>query len=460
MLLLETISRAPSRVARALRYGVLLLVLIALNAFREVASQYQPYLRGPLIRVLGESGVLWAALVLGAITVTVLVVWHSALYRLVMRGLLVLSLFVPVTVGQAVWKASNYDDSRFLDGPPAPHLDISARPDPHIVWIIFDEFDQRLAFEDRPKGFQLPELDRLRDTSIYATHAYPPSSATMISLPSLITGRRIAETRVVNGRELDIQYDGSPSMVNWTTEPNVFSRTRALGFNTGLVGWYHPYCRILNNDLTSCYWNEIELASNSNGRQFTQVLPNQLRSLLETSIYSPFGRSLVTKKRALNYMNTIDAARRLVADDSISLCFLHLQPPHTPQAFNRRTGKFDLGNSSVSGYLDGLALADHTLAQLRLSMEQAGNWMNTTVVVSSDHWFRDAKVFDGKLDHRVPFLIKLPGQTTPLSYGARFNTVITQELLLDILRGKVVSTSDTVKWLNLHQHDAGNNPQS
>ncbi len=87
-------------------------------------------------------------------------------------------------------------------------------------------------------------------------------------------------------------------------------------------------------------------------------------------------------------------------------------------------------------------------------MEDAGIWNSTTVVVSSDHWFRDAKVFDGKLDRRVPFLVKTAGQTAPLAYGEPFNTVLTQDLLLEVLRKEVATPQDVHAWLSWHQNDA------
>src|SRR2546425_7901138 len=39
---------------------------------------------------------------------------------------------------------------------------------------------------------------------------------------------------------------------------NLFRRARALGYDTALIGWYHPYCRVLGSDLTRCYWEAAE----------------------------------------------------------------------------------------------------------------------------------------------------------------------------------------------------------
>jgi hypothetical protein len=39
------------------------------------------------------------------------------------------------------------------------------------VWIIFDELSQAIAFGNRPPGLSLPNLDRLKAVSLFATAA-------------------------------------------------------------------------------------------------------------------------------------------------------------------------------------------------------------------------------------------------------------------------------------------------
>jgi len=41
----------------------------------------------------------------------------------------------------------------------------------------------------------------------------------------------------------------------------------------------------------------------------------------------------------------------------------------------------------------------------------------------------------------VPFLLKLPGQTSSLPYGKPFNTVITRQLITDILEKRLTDPS-------------------
>jgi arylsulfatase A-like enzyme len=98
-------------------------------------------------------------------------------------------------------------------------------------------------------------------------------------------------------------------------------------------------------------------------------------------------------------------------------------------------------------------------------MEQNGTWDNTTVLVSSDHWWRteywdirqpiwsaadDAYRGEGKF-HHIPFLLKLKGQKESLTYDAPFNTVVSHDLILDILRGKLSAPDQVPVWLDAHR---------
>jgi arylsulfatase A-like enzyme len=126
---------------------------------------------------------------------------------------------------------------------------------------------------------------------------------------------------------------------------------------------------------------------NSMGDIFAELIPNQARSVLETSLF-------------------------VVADKSIGLALLNLPVPPAPHVYDRKPRQFTCKNSSTNAYVDSLALMDRTFGQLRHSMESAGKWENTRLVVSSDHGYRQAQVPDGKKDSRIPFLTILRGELT------------------------------------------------
>jgi len=87
------------------------------------------------------------------------------------------------------------------------------------------------------------------------------------------------------------------------------------------------------------------------------------------------------------------------------------------------------------------------LGDIRDAMTGAGLWNSTTVLVSSDHRNRASIEVDGKTDHRVPFLLKLAGQTSSVAYTPSLQTILTKQLLEEILRGKIDSPQQAVRWL-------------
>lgn len=50
----------------------------------------------------------------------------------------------------------------------------------------------------------------------------------------------------------------------------------------------------------------------------------------------------------------------------------------------------------------------------------------------------------------VPFLLKMPGQTTELSLREKFDTIISQELLWKLLNQQLTTASEVATWLNRH----------
>jgi hypothetical protein len=223
--------------------------------------------------------------------------------------------------------------------------------------------------------------------------------------------------------------------------------SRDLGFNTALVEWFHPTCRVLDG-LTFCRWWEMAMQHNSMGNGFGRILRNQARSLFETNLFSVFGRALTHDQQTATYGNILRASEAVVNQTEYGFTVVHLPIPHAPNAYDRRTGQFTLGNSPIRGYLDSLALLDRTIGEVRRSMESAGTWEETTVLFTSDHPYREAESFDGKSDPRIPYLLKMASQNGGGVYAPAFNAVLTGDLLLAVLRGEVRSASEVAGWLD------------
>jgi len=427
----------------------LLFLVMPLNALREVAAHHFPYLKSPLIDLLGPHGVIALAALLGLTGAAAILLFHRKLASLAGVVLAAFLPFCAVTFGQALYKIATWQPGAYAPNALAPLLP-NAHTSPRVVWILFDEWDYRLTFVDPLPGLRFPELERLAGESLVANHAVAPASETPISMPAYFTGRLVEHVDYDGPRELQITYQHGPGPIPWSAQPSVFGRARELGFNTALVDWFHPSCRILTG-LASCEWWRMPLPHNSMGNTFWQQVPGQARSLFETTLFSPFGQSLSVRSQIETYHAILDRGLAVANNPAYGLSFIHMPVPHAPHAYDRRTGQFTLANSPIRGYFDSLALLDRTLGEIRRSMESAGTWDATTVLLTSDHPYREAASIDGRNDSRIPFFVKLSAQKHGQVYTQLFNTVLAQDLVLSILCGEVTDPAQVVTWLDRHR---------
>ncbi|HXI43541.1 MAG TPA: sulfatase-like hydrolase/transferase [Bryobacteraceae bacterium] len=448
ILSLITIFVSRIQAGRLLRIARCVWLLLLL----KVAVVFASPLRSLLLQLFGEYRLPLLSIA-GLLLVLSFALWPVKIFPWAMYGLLILSPFAAVTIGEACWRAMRYDPVAFLDKATAPPLPADPAG-PRVVWLILDEMDQRLIFEDRDASLQLPEIDRLRGVSVYASRAYPPGGSTSNSIPSLILGKRVVAMRPAGPSDLLLSENGTAKEAGWAGQANVFSRVRTLGLNAGVVGWYHPYCRVLDAELARCHWVEMEEWVNVTRRTFAQSLLNQLGMI----VFLPHAQSLAMEARTRRRNEIVSAALAMVRDRSIQLSFLHFHGAHVPYVYNRFERQFITNDPDGHGYnprhyLDGLALADRSVGRLRTALEEAHVWGATTVLVSSDHWYRQSQALDGKTDKRVPFLLKMAGQTASVQYDTPFNTALTQGLVVAILRKEVASPQDALAWLDRHRND-------
>ncbi len=419
----------------------------------KVAFAFAGPLRALLVGLLGDYRLPLLSIA-AALLMLAFAMWPVKLFPWAMYGLLTMSPFVAVTIGEACSRAVRYDPAAFFDKATATAL--PADPSrPKVVWLIFDEMDQRLIFEDRAPSLQLPEMDRLRSVSVYASRAYPPAASTLSSIPSLILGKRVLARRPAGPGNLMVSDNGTAPEAGWAGQTNVFSIARTLGLNSAIVGWYHPYCRVLAQDLTRCQWQEMEEWVNVTGRTFGRSLLNQLGMIL----YLPHAQSLAMEERVRRRGDLTSAALAVARDPSVHLAFLHFHGSHVPYVYDRFARQFTTTDPDGRGYnprhyMDGLALADRSLGRLRTTLQEANAWNTTTVLVSSDHWYRESQALDGKTDKRIPFLLKMAGQSATVQCDTPFNTTLSRGLVLAILRKEIVSPQDAVRWLAGHRNDA------
>jgi hypothetical protein len=434
-----------------IRYFSFALVLLPLNGLRAVLAGQTKYLKSPLLELIGPT-TFWLVIVpLLLVALWIAWTWQQLIVRIVVVALVSLFPFCLFTFGQSLMAAARATRPASLDykpATPAANPNRSAR----VVWVIFDEWDYRLTFRERPAGLKMPAVDRFAAESLSASSVRSPAMDTGTSVPSLLTGERIRISPGPGGASLLAEEVEGVERMPWTEAPNIFSAARAAGYNTAAIGWYLPYCRMFNI-LNDCAWWPMPTQATSKGYGLWAKVYGETRSLFETDSLSLFGRSLAVKQKTAIQLAFQSRSEAAASNPQLGFVFLHAPAPHAPHSYSRETGRFDLKNNPLRGYIDSLALLDATLASLRERMEEAGLWDTTAVLLSSDHPFREATAIDGKMDPRVPFLLKMPGQKAGLTFSPAFNSIISANLVMSILHGKTTTPAEAAAWLQAHRRD-------
>ncbi len=317
---------------------------------------------------------------------------------------------------------------------------------PRVIWIIFDELDYRMVYGQRPAGLQLPEFERMRNESLFAINAHAPNDATVFSMPSLISGRRIAEANFNNVDDLVLKMADTDEVTTWSKLPSVFSEARKLGFNTALLGWYHSYDRMLPGALNYCSWYAFPPYEPTRAKTFGMAMKRQILAF----DWADHARYDCMKL----FESSLAESLLLVTNQTYGLTLLHLPPPHKPGVYLPDKDEFTFAPMSlVNGYFDNLVLADRHLGKMRRELEAAGEWDRTWIIISADHSWRDSEQYDGKRDFRVPFIVKVPDTNTSLDYSPEMNTILTHDFILAILRGEIKSQPDAKDWLDVHHNN-------
>jgi hypothetical protein len=449
------------------------LLLLAMAAAASVWGQLPPELQGSLTARAGPVG--GAALALVGLAALAWLLRSRA--HLVFGTIEVFAIvgfpFLLMTVGQALFAWVRYDPqtfggSSFTAGEAAAALPARPAGAPRVVWIIFDELDQRAVFSARPERLALPQLDRLRAESFFATNAYAPARETRRSMASLLLGRQVTWAMPSGSARLPCAIDGaSPDEAVsdcWTHHPNLFAKLRDAGVNAGVAAWYHPYCRIFQDTLTRCswaglpYWDSPRLLD-SLDQQWEEVV----KALPVVRLWlRPGPRIRAAHRDAFELIER--AALPLAADPSTGFALLHFPVPHHPDIFDPERAA--LSTRDERSYFDNLVLADRTLGEVRAAMEAADLWNASTVIVTSDHWWRaihrgdwgllpeEEAVYAGGRDKRIPFLVKFAGEPDPAVYPKAFNTLLLHDLVLEVFAERLASSADVAVWLDANRSRA------
>jgi hypothetical protein len=426
-----------------------------------------------------SNGILIAIEFTLAVGARMAIMGNQRILRAGRTVVLLAGFLLPAMLIDFFWGHSRVERSAFLPrtGLPVlpPRRAAGKSPAPRVVWLLFDEFDQHLAFDGRPLGLELPELDRLRAESLVANRVLQTATATVVAVPSLLSGQAFERTQFMDARTLLVQPPGAIEMSPWREQPNVFGQARRLGANTSLIGWQLPYCRLIGDSLVHCFerpgghppgalLREMQASEHDVGDTVEFLFYMQMENLLDMlrpqeEAVSPDVRDAFVQERQLRQFLAIrQTAYREISDLQMDFVFVHFPTPHLFAIYDRRRSDFALRPDI--NYLDNLALVDRTVGEIRRNLEQAGLWESTTLMVTSDHALRPAmwhnrynwtqqfeRLIGPGASRTVPFILKLAGQHEETVYEPSVSNVDATQLSLAALSGEVTTPQQAIVWL-------------
>ena len=364
-------------------------------------------------------------------------------------------------------------DSAFQAKAPAAILPVRAGA-PRFIWIIFDEMDQRIAFDECQVSLELPELDRLRGESLEARRATQTAGFTGLAMPILISGRSYRESEIKGASRLDVLPEDSSERLNWGDEHTAFHRIHEMGINAALSGWYHPYCRIFGDQFINCFatatshagralLREQHASQEGVWRMIGMLFQLQLENIKDlyrfdgTSGSENLKDAYLQRQQQQEYFQIRDHAYADAVDPRIGFVMLHFPAPHMYAIYNRWRRDFTLDPSL--DYLDNLALVDRTVGELRAKLEAAGLWDRTSILITADHGFRPQmwrghygwtqnmeRISEHSSQH-VPFILKLAGKHDHLVLDRPFSNIVSSDVATAVLSGRISTAADAANWI-------------
>jgi hypothetical protein len=426
--------------ADRLRARLAVWVLLGVNPLNFVRVQM-----GITLDMLSASAV---AGVLAASAVLIVVALRTP--RSILTGVefvvLVLSPLCLTNAAQAVWNASPLSQRPSLVSPLIPSAaSPPSRSLQRVVWIVFDELDGRMLFRERDGRAETPAFDALRSEANFYSRVSPPGGHTIEAMPSLWLGERVVRSRPRGASELDVELESRPGWRPLTQQPHLFRQAYASGARIGLVGFYHPYCRLFGSVAKTCSSGSFAVTRGWQPRDASEVLRAQWRAL------TPLWRRAVY---LATHRHLAEQARAGAVDPDLDFVAIHLGIPHNPPIFDAARGELTWFRPGI-GYRDNLALADRTLAEITEAMRAAGIWHDTALVVSSDHGWRDRDGYDREAAGAVPLFVKMPGQVHGQVDRRNFDALVVPRMLRALWLDELSEPGALATWMDPFARQAG-----
>jgi|GEM_PF-2849284 len=309
-----------------------------------------------------------------------------------------------------------------------------------IMWIVFDELDRRAVFDDKNSPFHFPALSGIANEAVAFSNAKQAGVNTIESVPGMTIGKTVVSAYPVRHDILNLKLADNPTKpVTWPEADNLFKSLAAGGAQSGITGWYFPYCRLFQRSLKTCEQVYLGSSQIDDTGSFSDSVLSRL------SVINPLYRRVNTI-RAYDILK--DKASGMASDPNLDFIYFHIPLPHQPTIYDAHTNSFTALNFSPDGYYHNVAAADLFLSALKREMKETGVWDKTIIVISGDHGWRAPSPISDISEHgNIALFVKFPGQTQGKIIDDLFAATSMKRLLLALKKGDIYNPRQLENWV-------------
>jgi hypothetical protein len=297
-----------------------------------------------------------------------------------------------------------------------------------VIWIIFDEFDPQIAFDQKNIN-KLPHFKELLKTSVFHSNLYGPSNATHLSVPAMLTGLKVRDVKFEGTGKIKLEkLNGEWILFDYAN--SIFSQLELAGFNSSILGFYLPYCEIFKRIKCNAYpwsyqyrpWSALE---------FTYGLRSIINGILTQPHADRDPMAAITRSQYENLESVI-------RDSESDFIFLHLNIPHLPGNYSR----YILNERNQDPYIANLHLTDVFLEKILHSINLQGD-KKTLLILSSDHWKRSSSSEPKPALFIASFIGKYDAS---IKIESTSSGIYIKDIVSGYLNGKISSNKDIAEF--------------
>ncbi len=340
--------------------------------------------------------------------------------------------------------------------------DVDYSSERKVIWVIFDAFDPKYAFDN--KKVRMINFENLREKSIYFSNAMSSSDGSLISMVSNLAG---TDLKGIATNKSSIQIINSDEQIIYFNKQNtIFGRLNKNNLSYEVYSSNLDYCSMLQ--LRNCKARKYEFENFSDkwysGIKLTYPISSQLK--LFFSILSKKDNEIKKKpernfsfndinfenyKNQLQMIKDIDGVgivdieifKRFLNSDN-SLLFVHLYLPHTPADYIKNKLSLITNNITEDYYLN-LIYADYILSRI---INDIKNHDNLMLVLNSDHWYNSGAEIDKK-PRPVLQIFKIIGEKEEKKINKKIFTYQTQEVIHRYLKKEINKNEDILEFYQI-----------